>query len=385
MKELLRIKSLARLKSTSLLLSLSLFSLSSCKTAQAPPLISVKTAVIKNKEFKDYISQEGVLTNRTAVLITPEDAGHVVKVLVSEGQRVKRGQTLIVLRHDKESAMLDTAKAKMNEAKIQAKRYTWLAKKGAVSQEKAEQMRLSYRTDTNEYKEKAVNLSYKYLKSPQDGTIGPLDLINEGTYLSPTQDTGIYVINNQNLWVDMTVPATQANEIKLGQPVEVFYRNSPNMIAARGVITFISPVFNYSSSTSTVLNTLKVRANFSIFDGEFRPLQYVKTSIITGRKEMPAVPASAVMMIAQKPFVYKVISVGNYLKDNKQVEKEQTRLKSLPSSTMITIQTPIKIGDLQNESFPVIKGLRVGDQIAITNTKILSNGVPINIQSTNQK
>jgi multidrug efflux pump subunit AcrA (membrane-fusion protein) len=57
------------------------------------------------------------------------------------------------------------------------------------------------------------------------------------------------------------------------------------------------------------------------------------------------------------------------------------KLESLPGNTPIVLQTKVQLGDLQNNLYPVISGLKAGDKVAISNTSRLRSGMPVKVSA----
>jgi hypothetical protein len=55
---------------------------------------------------------------------------------------------------------------------------------------------------------------------------------------------------------------------------------------------------------------------------------------------------------------------------------EEDRSKGAPQ--LVVRQKPVKLGDVQNDLYPILEGIKVGDRIATSNILKLRDGVPIN-------
>ena len=56
-------------------------------------------------------------------------------------------------------------------------------------------------------------------------------------------------------------------------------------------------------------------------------------------------------------------------------------MSKLPASTLIAIDTPLKLGALQDDYFRILGGLNTGDLIAVSGSVMLANGTPVSIKS----
>ena len=69
----------------------------------------------------------------------------------------------------------------------------------------------------------------------------------------------------------------------------------------------------------------------------------------------------------------------NFLDSTQLDEKQSKSLKSLPANTLIVLESPVDLDELQDNQFSVLKGLRPGDKVAISQIKILNSGMPVKI------
>ena len=346
----------------------------------ARSMLTVQSATITDATFEPNIQAISLLESTTTVSLMPETDGRVVQVLVKDGQKVSAGQPILVLDNVQESAALDAAKAQALTDKLNAERYEFLFKNGATSAELRDQYATQAITSRDQARTAAANLGYKFVRSPIDGVIGNLDTVKLGDYIQTGQEiTGI--VNNSTLWTLMEIPATHAGDVAIGQTVKVASQGNPP-VQGEGSVVFISPYFgmgNHSSAPNTVL----VKAEFPNLTGKLKTGQFVKTAIITGRKQTLAVPVQAVMMQAEQPFVYKLIPLSRALPGIKASanvpEATKKTLEKLPPTTPIVVQTKVELGQLQNNFYPVQSGLNRADTVAVSNTSQLRSGMPVKV------
>ena len=350
------------------------------KTKQAARMMTVETATISEATFEPTIQAISVLESTTNVALMPETDGRVVQVLAKDGQKVKAGQPILVLDNIQESAALDAARAQAKTDKLNAERYEFLFQNGATSAKERDRYATQAVASSDQARSAAANLGYKFVRAPIDGVVGNLDKVKLGDYVKSGQAiTGI--VNNSTLWTLMQIPATQAGDVAIGQAVKVVSQGNPP-VQGQGSVVFISPYFGMSGNSSAP-NTLMVKAEFPNLTGKLKTGQYVKSAIITGRKESLSVPVQAVMMQAEQPFVYKLIPLKKALPKIKASATVpaaiKKKLEKLPSTTPIVVQTPVQLGPLQNNLYPVKSGLKQADIVAISNTSRLRSGMPVKV------
>ena len=335
---------------------------------------------IVNKNFREVITTEGLIGSDNWVPFKPSVSGIVTQVLVKAGQKVERDQVMLVLEHESQAAGLATAKAKAQEARLEASRYQFLADEGAAPREKAEEKKIDAISAQSAYVKAKVELSHHYIKAPFDGIVAADFVVNVGTYVEAGKMI-LGLLNNDELVVAMNVPAVQAKSIALGQAVRIYSEASDTAIA-KGQVNYISPAFNNNAEgndTWSPTNTLFVKASFPNVQAGLKPSQLLRSEIQIGSKNLPAIPTSAITMKAQQPFVFKLISVKKFLDSTQLDEKQSKPLKSLPANTLVAIESPVEIDELQDNQFSVLKGLIPGDKVAISQIKMLSSGMPVTI------
>ena len=344
--------------------------------------LSINTATISQGSFKPSIKAISPLESTTNVTLSPQTDGRVIKKLVKEGDQVQAGQVILMLDNTQLSAQLDASKSQARYDKVNAERYQFLYEQGAASAKRRDAYATKAITSRDQAIADKANLNYKFVRSPINGVIGDLDSVKIGDYVK-TGDIITGIVDNSTLWTLMEIPASQGSQVKVGQPVRLAAQSTPP-VTGEGKITFVSPYYAISQSGNPP-NTLMVKAEFPNITGQLKTGQYVASEIITGSSERLAVPVQAVMMQAQQPFVYTVVPISKVLPTIKTSPNTTAQalktLQTLPSQTPIVIQTKVQLGDLQNNLYPVISGLKAGDEVAISNTSRLRSGMPVKVSA----
>lgn len=359
-------------------LALPLAACSSAAPPARPPLL-VQTVTVGASRFTPAIETISTIESTSNVVMRPQSDGRVVRILASEGQRVKAGQPILVLDNVQESATFDSNRAQARKDRVNAERYIFLNEQGAVSTKDRDYYVTQAIQSRDAARSSAATLGYKFVTAPIDGEIGNLDSVKLGDYVRQGQAiTGI--VNNSTLWTLMDVPATESSQVRIGLPVEMESQGDPP-VKGTGRVVFVSPYFASNAGASSTPNTVLVKAVFPNLTGRLKTGQYVRNRIITGLSEQLAVPVEAVMMQAQQPFVYRVLPLSTLLpriKASDQVPAQQkARLEKLPGTTPVVIQTQVRLGRLQNNAYPVLSGLARGDEVVVSNTALLRSGMPV--------
>jgi len=355
--------------------------LAACGSAkpEAKQPLTVQTVTVGPFRFAPGIETISTIESTSNVVMRPESDGRVVRILAREGQQVKAGQPILVLDNVQESATLDADRAEAIKDRVNAERYVFLNEQGAVSTKDRDYYITQAIQSRDKARSSAATLGYKFVTAPIDGEIGNLDSVKLGDYVRQGQAiTGI--VNNTSLWTLMDVPATQSSLVKIGQPVQVESQGNPP-VTGMGRVVFVSPYFANATEGSAQPNTVLVKAEFPNLTGKLKTGQYVRNRIITGVSDQLAVPVQAVMMQAQQPFVYRVLPLSTVLPKIKASDQllpaQKQQLEKLPGTTPVVVQTPVKLGKLQNNAYPVLSGLAKGDEVVVSNTALLRSGMPV--------
>lgn len=336
--------------------------------------------MIGEGEFTPGIEVVSELESVTNVVLRPETDGRVVQIRVRQGDRVREGQVILVLDNTQATASYHASRAEARKDRINAERYAWLAEQGAVSLKERD----FYATQAIESRDRArsarATLGYSYLRAPFEGEIGDLSTVKVGDYVRTGQPiTGI--VADGPLWTNMDVPATQAGRVRLGQTV-LLTSQEGGLFEATGKVVFISPYFQSGSlGGSGSPNTVLVKAEFPNPGRRLKPGLKVSNRIITARDASLAVPVQAVMMQASQPFVYRLhplsVVAARLRASTTLPQAEKEKILALPPTTPIVLQTPVQLGRLQGNLYPVRGGLRAGDRVVVSNTALLRSGMPV--------
>ena len=130
---------------------------------------------------------------------------------------------------------------------------------------------------------------------------------------------------------------------------------------------------------------LLVRAQFPNPDGQLRNGQRLRTRVQLDSRQQPSVPFAAVTQTSGQSFVFRL---GTLKELQAQPGKaDLARIKRgidrgvIPSSTLFALQTPVNLGALQNNRYPVTKGLKLGQNVITSNLLSLRHGVPVKVQN----
>lgn len=377
------------------------------QTQAVPVKISpVETGTIR--ESSEFVAN---LESRRAVTLVPQIQGRVSQIFVRPGDEVKTGTPILQINPDEQQAAVSSASAAIAAAQAEVKnaratlssleaerlsnqsqsrlsqqqyeRYSRLATEGAVSRDTRDQyfnqlqaansslgainQRIEAQRAVVAQAEKAVQqaqantkqaqvqLQYFQLKAPFAGTVGNIpvklgDFVNTSTQLTT-------VTQNQPLEVNISLPLQQATRVRVGTPVELI--NSQDQVVGTSKVFFISP--QTANETQSVL----IKALFDNSKGQLRANSYLQARVIWQERPGVLIPTEAVSRVGGQTFVYVAEQAEN--------QQEQAQL--------VARQKPVKLGNIQGNSYQVLEGLKAGERIIVTGLLNLRNNAPITPES----
>jgi multidrug efflux pump subunit AcrA (membrane-fusion protein) len=386
-------------------------SLCGCTAAQSGlqsqvfPKVSVKATEIRPTAIEQSSEYESTLKSRQSVALYPRIEGHVTKIFVGAGAQVKARSALIEIDPLKEKSSVDsyieakqvasadlenassmlrsleasraTRLSNLKYASQQRSRYESLAAQGAVSksdldqwvnqaeaaqselenveaQIKAQQatinkLRRSVAQAEANLKSERVQLGYYTVTAPFDGTVGDIP-VKFGDYVTPTTKLTT-VTENKLLEAYINVPIELVSDVHIGTAVILLSQKQENI--GSGKIFFIAP--NVDEGNQSVL----VKASIHNDSAHLRADQIVHAKIIWKTLSGFLIPAQAVSHSGGQEFVFIA-------------EKDA-------QNQLVARQTPIKLGDVQNNHYQVLNGLKAGDKLVVSGIQNLTDGTPISI------
>ena len=126
-------------------------------------------------------------------------------------------------------------------------------------------------------------------------------------------------------------------------------------------------------------------AQFPNPDGKLRNGQRLRTRVQLESRLQPSVPFAAVTQTSGQSFVFRLGTLQEL--EAQPGKADLTRIKRgidrgvIPSSTLFALQTPVNLGPLQNNRYPVTRGLTVGQKVITSNLLSLRHGVPVTVKN----
>ncbi|HTG74263.1 MAG TPA: efflux RND transporter periplasmic adaptor subunit [Terriglobia bacterium] len=388
-------------RSMLLLLAPALISCAGAKEGQQserPVLAGVKTVSISTSSVPEFYEAVGTIRSKTTTVISARTMGHVVRVLVSEGDRVRAGQTLAEIDNrdaavqirraeageseareslvvlDKEIAAAESGRAAADaNRKLAAstfERYRTLHDRRSVSDQefdevqtrltaatadldratamlesaKARRNQILARIDQATVEKSSADLSmdYSHVVSPVSGivtarTIEPGMIAAPGVPLMTVEDDAAYRLEAQ-------VPESVFGVIRKGDPVRIVLE-AANKAELQGRVSEIVP--SADPATRTTIVKVDLPKASSLRSGLFG-----RAFLAYGERSIISVPRELVVQHGQLTSVYVL--------DEKIVR-----------------QRLIKLGKSLGDRVEVVAGLQNGDLLIVEPREKLTDGMEV--------
>jgi membrane fusion protein (multidrug efflux system) len=293
--------------------------------------IAVSQIVVQPRAFTDRIEVLGVAKGRQSVTITSNTAELITAVHFSDGQVVSKGQVLVELKADQETAGIAQAQAQLSQAEREYTRWKTLADRGIAPRASAEQYMAARDTARAALASASAQKLDKVIRAPFAGRVGITD-IAPGALISP--GTPIVTLDDVSLIrVDFSVPDRYLPILREGLTISA----APDALPGE---TFTGRIAQIDTRIDPTTRALKARAEFPNADGRLKPGMLIKVGIDQGQRQGVAVPESAIQFEGSQASVF-LIAKG----PKGQVARRTAVQTGLSSDGFVEIVSGLKAGD----------------------------------------
>ncbi len=191
-----------------LLISLLTLITASCggnnKKSRQFPTVKVTSYTVQKKQVPYYEEYPAKVVALNQVEIRPEVSGYITGIYFDDGQYVNKGDTLYAIDQQQYKAAYDVAKANLEKAKQDYKRYSDLAKNNAVATQILEHSFADLKAAQSNLEEVETNLRNSVIKAPFSGTIG-ISLVKMGSAVTIGQTLMNTISSDNPMAVDFSI------------------------------------------------------------------------------------------------------------------------------------------------------------------------------------
>ncbi|MBP1840174.1 efflux RND transporter periplasmic adaptor subunit [Formosa algae] len=159
---------------------------------QAP---TFPVTVLQNKTVTAFQTFPTSISGIVSSKVSAKVSGYIQKVLVDEGEPVKKGQPLFKLETQSLSQDAGAAKARVNVAQVEVDKLIPLVEKGIISNVQLETAKANLAQAKASYSAINANIGYATIKSQVDGFVGAINF-REGSLISPSDPTPLTTVSD---------------------------------------------------------------------------------------------------------------------------------------------------------------------------------------------
>ncbi|WP_454955036.1 efflux RND transporter periplasmic adaptor subunit [Capnocytophaga gingivalis] len=322
--------------------------------AQKEAQVAVRAAKVTQENVSDLFTANGTFVAEQDLNVSSETGGQIVKIYVKEGDYVKAGQVLATTKADRTNVQLDNAKAILETAKSDLKRFESAYQTGGVTARQLEQAQLQVKNAQANYNSAAIVSGNTSVKSKISGIVSSKE-VEEGTLVNPGQPL-FNVVNIDNLKLKITVDEAQVSKLKVGQTIEV--KPSTSSETVEGKIVFIAPKSN--GALKFPVEILVANKDKKLKAGMYASAQFA------GQTE-----ATIALVVPHSAFVGSV----SQNKIFKIVAGKDDQGKAVPKAELVTVKSGRNFGD----KVEILEGLVAGDQVITSGQINIDNGTAVKI------
>jgi len=313
--------------------------------AAPAPAVTVEAIAVQAEDVAEEIVVIGSLASNESVIVRPEIAGRVARINFGEGERVKKGHTLVTLDASVQDAELKEAQAALNLSQRNFARAEELLKTGAGAVRMRDEALGKLEADRARVSLMQARLEKMSMTAPFDGVLG-LRLVSVGAYVTPGQD----VVNLENIdpiKVAFRVPETSLRIVREGQKIRVQVDAFPGA-------EFNGEVYAIDPRIDAAGRSVAIRARIPNPEGKLRPGLFARVALITEQRRSVMAPETAVVPRGAEQFVYRVV-------DGKAV------------------LTKVRVGIRRNGQVELREGVSPGDTVVSAGQLKLRDGAAVTI------
>lgn len=297
------------------------------KQTQAPDeanrIVKVKAQTVTAVTGIADLHYSGTTEPLQTVDLSFESVGTVDKVLVHEGDAVRKGQLLATINKSDDENLRSVSLAKYKQAQDAYDRFQSVHASGSLSEIKWIEIKTTLKEAESQLQLAHSGVDKCRLRSPIDGIVGKRD-VEPGQY-SLSLKTPLKIVVLKTIQVKISVAENEISKIRKGQKAEL-------TIAALNGRSFVGSVVSVGVMADPIARTYDAKITIPNPNLEIKPGMVCNVNLNTGIEQTVfTVSKNAVSLDDNgKPYVYvvspsqkralkQIVQLGNYRDNNIEV------------------------------------------------------------------
>ncbi|MGV0959647.1 MAG: efflux RND transporter periplasmic adaptor subunit [Limnohabitans sp.] len=318
--------------------------------ARAP---AVEVAKVVSITLVDETQSVGSLRSRQGVMLRPEVAGRVSKILFNDGQRVSKGQLLVQFDDQLQAAQVSQAKAEMSIAAANHKRNQELVAQSFISKRSLDESAAALEVAQAKLDLAQATLQRLKIVAPFSGVTG-LRQVNVGDYLKDGTD----VVNIEDIdavLVDFRLPERFQAKVRPGQQAQLTLDALPGR-PFTAVVQAVDPLIDANGRSVGVRGCVDNRQQ------QLRPGMFARVNAVFGsRPSALVIPEEAIVPQGGRTMVVKVVPGDK-------------------PDTLVSQRVAVKVGLRQPGKVEILEGLELDDTVVVAgHQRLQKDGMPVRV------
>jgi membrane fusion protein (multidrug efflux system) len=315
--------------------------------AGGPPPSSVFAEPAREQVFTNRVEAIGTLEPNERVDLTLTASDRVTALYFEDGDRVKKGKTLLSLAQREQVALVESAEAELAQARQDLARIEPLAQQGAVSTSELDMARRNVSTASAQLRAVQSRQNDRVLVAPFDGVLG-FRRVSVGSLVRPG-DVVATLIDDSVMRLEFAVPSTFIRVLRPGLEIEASTSDLPGQV-------FTGTVDSIDNAIDPVTRSVRVRANVPNPSGVLLSGMYMSVALQAEPRRALSVPEVALQPRGPETFVWIADASG---------------------AQTVARRVKIEPGMRHNGRVEVVSGLTAGQMVITEGALRVREGAPV--------
>lgn len=288
---------------------------------------------VETRAFSLSVEALGTLEPNEQVDLTLNVADRVTSIYFDDGQRVRKGKTLLSLAQREQIALTEAAEANADEARQRVERLERLIERKAVSQSELEAAQRDLNSASAQLRAVQSRQKDRVLVAPFDGVLG-FRQVSVGSFVR-AGDIVARLIDDSEMNLEFSVPSIFLRSLKPGTAISARTDDFPGEV-------FDGTIATLDNAIDPVTRSVRVRATIPNPDQLLLSGMFMQVTLYADPRDALAIPEEAIQPVGPKTFVYVVEDV-----DGKPTAQQRV----------------VKIGARSEGYVEILDGLSIGERI----------------------
>jgi RND family efflux transporter MFP subunit len=309
-------------------------------------IVDVTTRRIIGKKFVDFIELPGEVIPFAVCHVASQVGGKIVKILVEEGESVKRGDLLAIIDDSDYRIRLDSAEARYELAKVQYERTKNLTRAKASSISESDSAEANLKLAKAELENCRLLVERCKIVSPISGIVDG-KFFEEGEVVG-NGDRLLKIIDISKVKIRVGIPEKDVRYV-MGIK-EVKFR-----VGALGNREYVGRVTHIGREPDKLARLYPMELVVDNNDEKLLPAMYVDTRVVRGIYENSVV-LPIFQIISGDDGYYTFIKSGE-----------------------VALKKEVKLGSFHKKNVHILSGIKPGDELIVKGLRMVGDGTAVRV------